>query len=89
MFYWRFDAEGYVSQDNLKQNTCNTQYSIEDGGGKLLLSLLMVIVTAVVFTDDAVRKFICRVGDDCGEGVVNDDDIFKNETNLAYRICCI
>ena len=27
----------------------------------------MVIVTAVVFNDDAMRKFICRVGDGCGD----------------------
>ena len=53
--------------------------------------LLLVIVTAVVIDDDVIRKFICRVGDDCGEGVVDDDDgdIFKNETNLVYRVCCI
>ena len=39
----------------------------------MLLSLLMVIVTAVVFNDDAMRKFICRVDDDCGEGVDGDN----------------
>ena len=36
--------------------------------------MLLVIVTAVVIDDDVIRKFICRVGDDCGEGVVDDDD---------------
>ena len=31
-------------------------------------------MAAVVFNDVALRKFICRVDDDCGEGVDDDDD---------------
>ena len=39
-----------------------------------------------------MRKFICRVGDDCGEGVGDGDDcddcdIYLRETNIVYRVC--
>ena len=46
----------------------------------------MVIVTAVVFNDDAMRKFICRVDDDCGEGVDGDNCDDCGDCNIYLRM---
>ena len=51
----------------------------------MLLSLMVVIVAAVVFNDDAMRKFIFRVDDDCGEGVDDDDDCDDGGVYLRMR----
>ena len=45
----------------------------------------MVRVTAVGFNDDAMRKFICRVDDDCVEGVDDDDDCGDCDIYLRMR----
>ena len=46
----------------------------------------MVIVTAVVFNDDAMRKYFCRVDDDCDDDGDDCDDNGDDEAAHQFEM---